>query len=161
MTPRRILWVLLALVVGVGVVLLWPEAPLSPEEQVRRQIVQMSGAARERQVGDVMDAVSESFRSDTGGWDKQTLRSVVTGHLLRGQYLRLFTDVRDLDAVAPTRVEAEVNLYFARSDADQLEQLAAQSVVSAWKIRATFEREEGDWRVTRASHQRLESLELF
>lgn len=161
MTPRRILWVLLALGIGVGVVLLWPEEPLSTEEQVRRQIVQMSGAARERQVGDVMDAVSESFRSDTGGWDKKALRSVIAAHLLRGNYLRIFTDVRALDAVSLSQVEAEVNLYFARSEVTELEQLAAQSVVSAWKIRATFVREDGGWRVTRASHQRLESLELF
>lgn len=161
MTPRRILWVLLALTVGAGVILLWPEEPLTPEEQVRRRIVQMSGAARERQVGEVMEGVSDSFRSDTGGWDKQALRSVLAGQLLRGQYLRVFTDVRDLDAIAPNRVEAEVNVYFARSEEVELEQLAAQSVVSAWKIRADFELEEGAWRVTRASHQRLESLELF
>ena len=161
MTPRRILWVLLALAVGVSVVLLWPEEPLSAEEQVRRRIVQMSGAARERDVGGVMEGISESFRSDTGGWDQRSLRAMVAGHLLRGQYLRIFTDVRDLDAVDPSRVEAEVNLYFARSDAEALEQLAAQSVVSAWKIRATFGQEDGDWRVIRASHQRLESLELF
>ena len=161
MTPRRILIVLAALAVGGAVVLLWPSEPITPEEEVRRRILQLVHAAEEKDLGEVMDGVSDTFRSDAG-WNKAELKRVLAAQVLRGQYVRILPDLRHLTAVNPQEVEVEARFYFARADVARVEELARDSVVSAWLIEATFQKEgDGTWRVVRARHRPLGASELF
>ena len=82
--------------------------------------------------------------------------------MLRGNWVRLF--VRDLQVteVSPTRGDVQVKLIFGRSEADQLEQLAKDSVIGAYLIEGTFEKQsDGEWRVVQARHRPLSSTELL
>lgn len=160
MNLRRILIVLLALGVGATVILLWPTEPLSPSEQVRRRIVQLSAAAQARELGDVNDAISRSFRSPQGQ-DRDDVRRIIAAHLLRGQYLKVFTDVKGLTERSDEEVLAELNAYFARAEVDDVKTLARDSVMSAWRLEVTFRLEDGEWMATSAEWRRLSPGELF
>lgn len=160
MNLRRILIVLAALGVGAAVILLWPREPIGPEEQVRRRIAQLTASAQERDLGKVNDAVSRSFRTSEGQ-DRDDVRRLVAAQLLRGQYLKIFTDVKDLTAQSPQEVLAVLNLYFASAEAADVSTLAAESVISGWRLEVTFTLEDDDWMATSATWRRLSPGELF
>lgn len=160
MSLRRILIVLLALGVGAAVVLLWPTEEIGPTEQVRRRIVQLTASAQARELGDVNDAISESFKTPQGQ-DRRDVRRLVAAHLLRGEYLKIFTDVKDLTERSPDEVLAELNLYFASAEAADVQTLARESVLSAWRLEVTFRREGDDWMATSATWRRLAPGELL
>lgn len=160
MNLRRILIVLLALGVGSAVVLLWPTEPIGPSEQVRRRIIQISDAAQKRDLGEVTDAVSKSFRSPQGG-DRDDVRRIIAAQLLRGQYLKVFTDVKALTEVSPEEVLAELNVYFASAESETVETLARETVMSAWRLEVTFQLEDGDWMATSAGWRRLSPSEIL
>ncbi|MCI0569804.1 MAG: hypothetical protein L0Y66_03565 [Myxococcaceae bacterium] len=161
LTPRKLLALGAAVVAGLAVLLLWPGRNVPAEEQVRRRMVQMAAAAEERNLGDVMEGVSDSFRS-TEGWGKDDLRRVLAAQLLRGQWVRIFLDVDAPTQVSGDEVAVSARLFFARSDAEDLAHLARESVVDAYAVEGTFRREaDGEWRAVQASHRRLGAADLL
>jgi hypothetical protein len=64
--------------------------------------------------------------------------------------------------VSPTQGDFTVKFIFARSDAQQLDQLGQDSVLNAWTVEGTFEKEQdGEWRVVTAKNRQLDPSELF
>jgi hypothetical protein len=150
----------LALLVAGLVLAFWPHEEPPVEEAIRRKIGEMTHAAEQKDIGAVMEGVSERFKTDQG-WDKQRVRGVLLAQVLRGQWLRLFTTDLEVTEVSPTRGDFTVKFIFGRSEAKELEQLGQDSVMSAWRVEGSFENEDGEWRMVRASHRRLEPSELF
>ncbi|WP_306818755.1 hypothetical protein [Archangium lipolyticum] len=157
----HVLGLVLALLAAGAVLALWPQAEPGVKEAITRKVVQMTAAAERKDMAELMEGVSDSFRSGEG-WNKQQLKGVLLGQVLRGTWVRVF--VRDLHVteVNPTRGDVQVKIIFGRSEAEQLEQLAQDSVLSAYLIEGTFEKQEdGEWRVVQAKHRSLSPTELF
>lgn len=163
MTVSRghVLGLVLALLAAGAVLALWPQAEPGVKEAITRKVVQMTAAAERKDMAELMEGVSDSFRSGEG-WNKQQLKGVLLGQVLRGSWVRVF--VRDLQVteVNPSRGDVQVKIIFGRSEAEQLEQLAQDSVLSAYLIEGVFEKQEdGEWRVVQAKHRSLSPTELF
>jgi hypothetical protein len=157
----HVLGVVLALLAAGAVLALWPQEEPGVKEAITRKVVKMTDAAERKDMAELMDGVSDNFRSGEG-WSKQEVKGVLLGQVLRGNWVRLF--VRDLQVteVSPTRGDVQVKLIFGRSEADQLEQLAKDSVIGAYLIEGTFEKQsDGEWRVVQARHRPLSSTELL
>ena len=54
-----------------------------------------------------------------------------------------------------------LKIIFGRSQAEKLEALARESVLSAYLIDATFEKQDDTWRAVKATHRSLSPTELF
>jgi hypothetical protein len=109
----------------------------------------------------VMEGVSERFKSSQG-WNKQQVRGVLVVQVLRGQWVRIFHTGLEVTEVSPTRGDFSVKFIFARSEAQELDQLARESVLNAWLVEGSFEKEQdGEWRVVQARNRQLEPTELF
>ncbi len=163
MTVSRghVLGLVLALLAAGAVLALWPQSEPGVKEAITRKVVRMTAAAERKDMAELMEGVSDSFRSGEG-WNKQQLKGVLLGQVLRGSWVRVF--VRDLQVteVNPSRGDVQVKIIFGRSEAEQLEQLAQESVLSAYLIEGVFEKQEdGEWRVVQAKHRSLSPTELF
>lgn len=157
----HVLGVVLALLAAGAVLAFWPREEPGVKDAVTRQVLRMADAAEHKDLGGVMEGVSDSFRSGEG-WDKQQLKGVLLSQVLRGEWVRVF--VRDLQVteVNPSRGDVQVKLIFGRSQAEQFENLARDSVLSAYFIEGTFEKQaDGQWRVVQARHRSLNPTELF
>ncbi len=157
----QVLGVVLALLAAGAVLALWPREEPGVKEAITRKVVRMTAAAERKDMAELMEGVSDSFRSGEG-WNKQQLKGVLLGQVLRGSWVRVF--VRDLQVteVNPSRGDVQVKIIFGRSEAEQLEQLAQESVLSAYLIEGVFEKQEdGEWRVVQAKHRSLSPTELF
>jgi hypothetical protein len=157
----RVVGLGLALLVGGVVLALWPREELPVQEAITRKIVEMTRAAEQKDVGELMEDVSERFKSGEG-WGKEQMRGVLVAQVLRGQWVRLFNIGLEVKEVSPTRGDFEVKLIFGRSQADWLEELARESVINAWLVEGSFEKEQdGEWRLVSARHRPLSRAELF
>ncbi len=162
-TRSQVVGGVLALVVAGAVLYFWPQQQLTVEEAVRRQVVVMTRAAEEKDVGGVMAHVSERFRSNgTGGMTKKEVRGILTAQVLRGQWVRVFMTNLEVHEVSPTEGEFQVRFIFGRSQAERVEDLAADSVLNAYLIEGAFEKEDdGQWRVVRARPQSISPSDLL
>ncbi|OJH39429.1 hypothetical protein [Cystobacter ferrugineus] len=157
----QVLGVVLALIAAGAVLAFWPQQEPGVKDAITRRVLQMSDAAERKDMADLMDGVAESFRSEQG-WDKQQLKSVLLGQVLRGQWVRVFVKDLHVTEVSPSQGDVQVKLIFGRSEADTLENLARDSVLSAYLIDARFDKQaDGVWRVVGAKHRSLSPGELF
>lgn len=157
----QVLGVVLALVVAGLVLALWPQKEPGVKEAITRRILLMSDAAERKDMGGLMEMVADSFRSGEG-WDKQQLKGVLFGQVLRGQWVRVFVKDLLVTEASPREGDVRVKIIFGRSEADTLETLARDSVLSAYLIEARFEKQaDGEWRVVSAQHRNIHPGELF
>jgi hypothetical protein len=157
----QVLGVVLALVAAGLVLALWPQKEPGVKEAITRRVLQMGDAAEHKDMGGLMEAVADSFHSGEG-WDKQQLKGVLLGQVLRGEWVRVFVKDLLVTEISPSEGDARVKLIFGRSEADTLETLARDSVLSAYLIEARFEKQsDGEWRVVSAQHRSLRPGELF
>ncbi|MDY7225410.1 hypothetical protein [Hyalangium rubrum] len=161
LTRSRAVGVVLALVVGGLVLAFWPREEPPVQEAITRKIIEMTRAAEAKDVSGVMEGVSDRFKGGQG-WGKDQVKGVMVAQVLRGQWVRIFHTGLEVTEVSPTQGDFTVKFIFARSEAEQFEQLAQESVLNAWVVEGTFEKEQdGEWRVVQARHRRMEPTELF
>ena len=161
LTRGQVLGVVLALIAAGGVLALWPQKEPGTREAITRRVLQMGDAAERKDMSDLMDGVADSFRSGEN-WDKQQLKGVLLGQVLRGEWVRVFIKDLHVTELSPTQGDVQVKLIFGRSQAETLENLARESVLSAYRIDARFEKQQdGEWRVVSAKHRGLSPGELF
>lgn len=157
----RVIGVALALLAAGLVLWLWPTPELPVQEAITRKIIAMTRAAEEKDVAGVMEDVSERFKAGRG-LGKDQVKGVLLAQVLRGQWVRIFHTGLEVTEVSPTRGDFTVRFIFARSEARDLDQLAKESVVDAWSVEGSFEKEQdGEWRVVEARDRRLDPTELF
>ncbi|QRK04661.1 hypothetical protein JQX13_30990 [Archangium violaceum] len=157
----HVLGLVLGLLAAGAVLAFWPQEEPGVKEAITRKVVRMTDAAERKDMAELMDGVSDNFQTDNG-WNKQQVRGVLLGQVLRGNWVRIF--VRDLQVteVNPSRGDVQVKIIFGRSQSEELETLAQESVLSAYLIEGTFEKQsDGEWRVVQASHRPLSPTELF
>lgn len=158
---NRVIGVALALLAAGLVLWLWPAPELTVQEAITRKIIAMTRAAEEKDISGVMEGVSDRFKAGRG-LGKDQVKGVLVAQVLRGQWVRIFHTGLEVTEVSPTRGDFSVRFIFARSEATELDQLAKESVVDAWGVEGSFEKEpDGEWRVVEARDRRLDPTELF
>ncbi|RKG72750.1 hypothetical protein D7W79_27500 [Corallococcus exercitus] len=161
LTRARVVSGMAAVAAAALVLFFWPREEPGVKDAVTRRIIEMTRSAEEKNVGEVMEGVSERFKT-TDGWSKQDVRGILTAQVLRGQWVRIFTTDIDVHEVSPTQGDFQARFIFGRSQADKLEDLAKESVLNAYSIEGTFEKEpDGEWRVVKAKQRRLDPSELL
>lgn len=161
LTRAQVAGLLVALVAAGAVLVLWPREEPGVEEAVRRRIVELTSAAERKEMGDLMDGVSERFRSGEG-WGRQEVKGVLLARVLRGEWVRIFTTDLEVREVSPSQGDFKVKFIFGRSQAEKLEDLSRDAVLNAYMIEGTFEKEQdGEWRVVKANHRPLGPADLF
>jgi hypothetical protein len=157
----HVLGLVLALLAAGAVLALWPREEPGVKEAITRKVVKMTDAAERKDMAELMEGVSDTFQSGEG-WNKQQVKGVLVGQVLRGSWVRVFVKDLTVTEVNPTRGDVQMKIIFGRSEADQLENLARESVLSAYLIEGTFEKQgDGEWRVTHARHRSLSPTELI
>ncbi|MGE6762537.1 hypothetical protein ACQKGO_31285 [Corallococcus interemptor] len=161
LTRARVLSGMAAVIAAALVLYFWPREEPGVKDAVTRRIIAMTRAAEDKDVGGVMEGVSERFKT-TEGWSKQDVHRILAAQVLRGQWVRVFTTDIDVHEVSPTQGEFQARFIFGRSQAEKLEDLAKDSVLNAYAIEGTFEKEaDGEWRVVKAKQRRLDPSELL
>ncbi|SRR5512138_1940541 len=122
----------------------------SPEAQVRAVIDRMELGAENRDVGDVLDHVSATYRDDHGNGREEVGR-LLRGYFIANQSIHLLTRIESLSFPAEDEARATVVVAMVGRDA---------AASNAWDLAAdlqTFDivliREGGDWKVTWARRQ--------
>ncbi|WP_342380924.1 hypothetical protein NVS55_14740 [Myxococcus stipitatus] len=161
LSRSRVVGLGLALAAAGAVLYFWPRQEPGVSEAITRQVITMARAAETKDVSGVMEGVSERFRTDSN-WDKRQVRGVLTGQVLRGQWVRVFVTNLEVHEVSPTQGDFQARFIFGRSQAESVKDLAAESVLNAYLIEGTFEKEDdGAWRVVRAKYRSLSPAELL
>ncbi|WP_375766522.1 hypothetical protein NR798_33215 [Archangium gephyra] len=157
----QVLGVVVALLAAGAVLFFWPREEPGVKEAIKRKVVQMTDAAERKDMAELMDGVAENFQTGEG-WDKQQVKGVLLGQVLRGNWVRIFVKDLNVTEVNPRRGDVQMKIIFGRSQTDQLETLAQESVMSAYLIEGTFEKQDdGEWRIVQAKHRSLSPTELF
>lgn len=135
----------------VGVRWLGRERP-TDEEQIRARFLGAARAAEEKQIGGVMEVVSERFSGRD--LDKQGVKRLVAGMVLRGDWVAVSVAGVAV-SVRGDVARANLDIVTARSGkgkavADLLPQEAA-----AHRLTCRLEREDGDWRVVTAEWEQI------
>ncbi|MFY0530073.1 hypothetical protein ACN28I_45215 [Archangium gephyra] len=157
----QVLGVVLALLAAGAVLFFWPREEPGVKEAITRKVVQMTDAAERKDMAELMEGVAENFQTGEG-WDKQQVKGVLLGQVLRGNWVRIFVKDLNVTEVNPSRGDVQLKIIFGRSQTDQLETLAQESVLSAYLIEGTFEKQDdGEWRIVQAKHRTLSPTELF
>lgn len=139
-------------VLALGFYLLRPTGEQSVEEQIRNTLLQLRDAAQKRDLREVTDRIAEDFRTDEG-LDKQSIKGVLAAQLLRGQWVRVFEVDVKITPTSATSGEVSGTWLFGRSDATDVRNLAAESVMGSYRIDARLEKRGEDWLVTWARYE--------
>lgn len=123
----------------------------SAETQVRAVIERMELAAEGRDVGNVVELISDAYRDDYGR-GRDDVGRLARGYFIANQSIHLLTRIEELSFLAEDEARAVVLVGMVGRDA------AAES---AWDLAADlyrFEvaivREDGDWKITWARWRR-------
>ncbi len=151
--------VVAAIAAGVATYALWPRAEDSPEERIRRMVEEMANAAEERDVGGILEHVSQKFRGEEG-MGKEELRGFIAGQVLRGEWVQVMPMNTEVKLTSEDSAEFSGKFVLARSEGDVREQVRA-GAVSAYLIEGKLQREDGEWRFVSAKHRPVDATELF
>lgn len=159
---NKVFFVLAVLSAAGAAYLLWPKSPESPEEIITRQVTRMANAASERDVGGVMEYVSEQYRSEDGALDKQTLRSFLAAQILRGQWVRVWPVDTQVRMVSAEAAEFVGTFVLSRSESESVRDLPKDSVFGSYEIRGEVVREaDGVWRFVSSAYHPVDATQLF
>ena len=140
-------------VVVVAAVIVVRGEPEDPETQIRWTLAQAAKAAQERDLGDLMDLVSEKFEGK--GMDRRTLKQYVFVQLQRGAWRRVFF-VNTVVEVQPAGTSARVKTGAILASGENVKTVddVAGTDAGSYRFDLTMELEEGDtWRVTTAQYE--------
>ena len=149
--PYLILVGLVVLVAAATIVL--RGEPETAETQIRKTLARAARAAQERDLGALMDLVSEEFKGK--GMDRRTLKQFVFVQLHRGTWRRVFFVNTSID-VQPDGKSARVETGAILTSGEKVETIedVAGTDAGSYRFDIIMELEEGDtWRVTTAEYE--------
>ena len=117
----------------------------SPEQQVRDVIGQMELAAEARDVGDLMEHLSEDYR-DPNGLGPQEAARYARGYFIANQSIHLLTRVEEIEFPTEGEARAKVLVGMVGRDADAAGKwdLAAD----LYEFNVALRRENEEWKVS-------------
>jgi outer membrane biogenesis lipoprotein LolB len=118
----------------------------SPEQQVRAVIDSMEVAAEARDVGDLMEHISDNYR-DAQGQDRQQAALYARGYFVSNQSLHLLTRIESLEFPAADEARVKLQVGMAGRDGE-----AGSSDLSAdlHDFDLVLVREGSEWKVSYA-----------
>jgi hypothetical protein len=118
----------------------------SPEQQVRAVIESMEVAAEARDVGDLMEHISASYR-DAQGQDRTEASRYARGYFIANQSVHLLTRVESLEFPAPDEARVKLQVGMAgRAGAPGQAGLSAD----LYDFDLALVLEDGEWKVSYA-----------
>lgn len=117
----------------------------SPEQQVRSVIERMELAAENRDVGDLMEHVSEDYRG-AGGMGPEEVARYLRGYFIANQSIHLLTRIEDLTFPTDGEARAQVLVGMVGRDAAATKQWDLAADLHTFKI--ALRREADDWKVS-------------
>ncbi len=130
------------------------------EELIQQKAIKMARAAEKKELGYIMDQVSDRFTS-AEGWQKSDLRAVLAGQLLRGNWVRVFPANLKVTLTSSSTAAFSGKFIFGRSTATSLKDLARESAMSSYAIDAKLEKEGDEWKFVSASHREIDPSEFL
>jgi uncharacterized protein YneF (UPF0154 family) len=150
---RRHVALIAALVVVAMVAARWlGREPPTDEEQIRALFLGAARAAEERQIGGVMEVVSERFSGRS--LDKQGVKRFVAGMVLRGDWVAVSVAGIAV-SVQGELARANVDVVTARSGKGKAVADLLPQEGGAHRLGCRLEREEAGWRVVAAEWERI------
>lgn len=149
---RRALGLVLAAAAGALVLWLWPRGPKDPEAEVRKLVASIVAGAENRDVGPLSDAMAESFRGPQGA-TKQEVKQIVAFQVLRNtENVAIFNPSLEVKLRGPESADIEGTFLFARTKAKSVAELQPEMVGSAYRITATLDKSDGEWKLVTATY---------
>jgi hypothetical protein len=146
--------VLAALAASVAVLLAWPKAAVSPEDELRALVAQCVAGVEARDLSAFSAAVAEDFKGQ-GGLSRAEVKGLVARQALAGgEVVSVLNPSLDVTIEGSTRGHLVGRFLFLRSKA-RTEDEAKAAVVSAWRIEADCEKRDGRWFFTSARYEQL------
>ncbi len=133
------LWVALALLAGCS-------DDTSPEQQVRAVIEAMEVASAARDVGDLMEHISDNYR-DAQGRDATETSRYVRGYFVANQSVHLLTRIESLEFPAPDEARVKVQVGMA---GHQGAPGSTGLTADLQDFDVVLVREDGEWKVSYA-----------
>src|SRR5688572_15358692 len=133
------LWVAFALLAGCS-------DDASPEQQVRAVIESMEVAAEARDVGDLMEHISASYR-DAQGQDRAEASRYARGYFIANQSVHLLTRIESLEFPSPDEARVKLQVGMAGRGG---ETGAGALTADLYNFDVVLVREGGDWKVSYA-----------
>ena len=150
---RRALGLVLAAGAAALVFWLWPRGPKDPEAQIRALVAGIVAGAEGRDVGPLSDAMADEFKGPQGA-TKQEVKQIVAFQVLRNQEnVAIFNPSLEVKILGPEAAEIEGTFLFARSKAKSAAELQPGTVASAYRITATLDKQDGEWKFVSATYQ--------
>lgn len=132
-------WAALGLIAGCG-------ADASPEQQVRAVIEQMEAAAESRDVGGLLEHISENYRDGEGRGRAEALQSARV-YFIANQSIHLLTRIESVEFPAQDEARLKVQMGMAGRGA----QAGALDVnADLYDFDVALTREDGEWKVSYA-----------
>ena len=114
-----------------------------PERELRATIAAMAAAIESKEVGRVLDHVTEDFTRDSGGFGRQEVRRVLAAALLRNDKISVTAVVTSIE-VQGNRATAQVRVV-ATGGAGLLPERG-----QTWDFTTAWRREGSQWKVFNA-----------
>jgi hypothetical protein len=127
----------------------------SPEQQVRDVIGKMELAAEARDVGDLMEHLSEDYR-DPNGLGAQEAARYARGYFIANQSIHLLTRVEEIEFPTAGEARAKVLVGMVGRDADALGESfdLANLAADLYEFKIALRREDDEWKVSFAEWSR-------
>lgn len=144
----------IALVTGIAVAawIAWPRRAMSDEDRIRAAIDAMASAAEKRDIGGILEHVSERYRGEGGGRDE--LRGYLFGYLRRAEFVAVVVRAPRIERRGD-EADASFRVIFTRVQAGAEVREGDIASAGAHAIDARFVREDGRWRVDRATRREI------
>jgi hypothetical protein len=123
----------------------------TPEQQVREIIGRMEKAAEARDVGDLMEHISNSYRDAYGQGTDEASR-YVRGYFIANQSIHLLTRVENVEFPNSEEARATVLVGMVSRDADA--KAAWDLAANLYRFEITLLKESGAWKVSYARWQK-------
>jgi hypothetical protein len=136
--------------------LAWPRQPLSDEERVREVIARVARRAGAKEVGGMLEDVSERYRGEPG--DKATLRQMLFTYLRRSDWVSA-VPARLQVQVAGDRARAAFVALLVRRPAKGEEDVRPEELAGSFAFEVDFEREGDRWRAVDARRREAGAAE--
>ncbi len=154
---------LIAILVGVGVagaLAFWPGREPPVQEIIQRNVLSMARSAESRDLGGVMEHVSDRFRGK--GMNRDELNRFLAGQILTGRWVKVFVRGMEVDLVAEGKARFRGRFVFGRAEGDTFEQLARDGQIQAWEVSGDVEREaDGKWRFVTGDYNAIPANQLL
>lgn len=154
----------LGVLVAAAIVLaiFWPRPPPSPEDVIREKVIKMGEAAEEKNLGYIMDQISDRFRGSPEPLTKDELKQVLAAQILKGNWVRVFIRETEVRVVSDNEATFSGKFIFGRSSGDSLENLVKRTDIEAYQVDATLQREkDGQWRFVSGGYKRIPPGTLY